>query len=116
MDIWIERASTVLVTLIASSGFWACFQHFFDKNNAERKMLLGLGYEKVMSMAAFYIQRGWIAQDEYKDFRKYLYEPYRALGGDGSAERNMKEVDKLPLRPNGWTEKDEAEFQAKQGG
>lgn len=116
MDIWFERVLTVLITLLASSGFWTYFQHRFDKKNAKTKMLLGLGYEKVMTMAAFYIKRGWIAQDEYRDFRKYLYEPYRALGGDGSAEHSMQGVDKLPLRPNGWTEEDEKQLKAQREG
>ncbi len=116
MDIWIERALTVLVTLIASSGFWAYFQRRFDKKDAKTRMIVGLGHDRIMFLAAHYIKRGWITQDEYEDLRKYLYDPYVELGGNGSAKRNMQEVDKLPIRPNGWTDEKEAELKAKMGG
>ena len=36
--------------------------------------------------------------DEYKDLDDYLFKPYIALGGNGSAEKMMKEVSKLPIR------------------
>lgn len=45
-----------------------------------------------------YIKRGWITKDEYEDLRDYLYKPYKELGGNGSAERIMLEVDKLEIR------------------
>lgn len=116
MDIWIERMLTVLVTLIASSGFWTYFQSRYSKKDARTRMIMGLGHDKIMSLAAHYIKRGWITQDEYEDLRKYLYDPYVELGGNGSAKRNMEEVNKLPIRPNGWTEEDEAKLKAKRMG
>jgi len=29
---------------------------------------------------------------------KYLYEPYKAAGGNGSAEKIMAELNKLPMK------------------
>lgn len=49
-------------------------------------------------MGMGYIQRGWITDDEYDDYRKLLYEPYKALGGNGVTERIMAEVASLPIR------------------
>ena len=38
--------------------------------------------------------------DEYDNLKNYLYEPYKKLGGNGTAERVMDEIDKLPITPN----------------
>ena len=44
------------------------------------------------------IQRGWITKDEFENLNDYLYRPYEELGGNGTAEKIMQEVRKLPLR------------------
>ena len=45
-----------------------------------------------------YIERGYITRDEYENLHDYLYVPYNKMGGNGSAERIMDEVKKLPIR------------------
>lgn len=50
-----------------------------------------------MHLGMVYIERGYITQDEYENLRVYLYEPYEKMGGNGSAKRVMREVDKLPV-------------------
>ena len=60
-------------------------------------MLLGLGHDRIVYLGGEYIERGCITQDEYKNLNDYLYQPYKALGGNGTAERTMLEVEKLPL-------------------
>ena len=45
-----------------------------------------------------YIQRGYINKDEYENLHDYLYLPYKKLGGNGTAEKIMKEVDRLSLK------------------
>lgn len=88
---------TILCTLLASAGFWAFVTKIMDKKSAKTKMILGLGHSAIMTNAMTYIKRGKITQSEYEDLRKYLYEPYKAMGGNGSAERLMREVDGLPI-------------------
>lgn len=41
--------------------------------------------------------RGYITIDEYEDLQKYLYSPYLTFGGNGMAEKVMKEVQELPI-------------------
>ena len=36
--------------------------------------------------------------DEYEDLIHYLYDPYVELGGNGSAEKVMQEIKKLPMK------------------
>lgn len=87
----------VLCTLIASSGFWALIMKFLDKKSAKTKMLLGLGHDRIMYLGMKYVENGQITQSEYENLNKYLYEPYKKMGGNGTAERLMREVDKLPI-------------------
>jgi hypothetical protein len=95
---WLPILVTSLAAVAASSGFWAYLQHKDVKRIQIDKLLLGLAYDKIVSMGMSYIERGWITQDEYEDYRKYLYEPYKILGGNGVTERVVAEVSNLPLR------------------
>lgn len=63
-----------------------------DLSNA----VMGLGHDKITYLAGKYIQRGGITQDEYQNLNDYLYKPYMKLGGNGTAKKNMEEVNKLP--------------------
>ena len=35
--------------------------------------------------------------DEYENLYEYLYKPYEAMGGNGSAKRIIEEVKKIPI-------------------
>lgn len=50
-----------------------------------------------MALGTAYLSRGYITIDEYEDLQKYLYSPYEAFGGNGMAEKVMKEVQELPI-------------------
>lgn len=91
---------TILCALITSAGFWALIMKIVDKRSAKSKIILGLGYKAIRDSAMEYIARGNMTQNEYEDLYKYLYRPYKDMGGDGSAERLMREVDKLPIVPD----------------
>lgn len=96
-----EMLITIVCSVTACSGFWAYVQHRADKKDAKTQMLIGLGHDRIISLGMFYLQRGdWITQDEYENLHEYLYKPYKELGGNGSAERIMKEVEKLHIRVN----------------
>lgn len=94
---WVQMLFTILITVIASSGFWAFMQKKTDKQNAGEAMLIGLGHDRILYLGMLYIERGCITQDEYESLNNYLYQPYSALGGNGSAKRIMEEVDRLPI-------------------
>lgn len=87
----------VLCTLLASGGFWALVTKLLDKKSAKAKMLLGLGHDRIMYLGMKYVEKGSITNSEYENLNKYLYEPYKKMGGNGTAERLMREVDKLPI-------------------
>lgn len=87
-----------VVSVAASSGFWAWLSKRDTAKTATSRLLLGLAYDKIVSLGMSYIDRGWISRDEYEDFQNYFYQPYKDAGGNGIAERIMLEVSHLPLR------------------
>jgi len=91
---------TVLLTLLASSGFWAFVIATIEKKSARNKMLLGLGHDRIIYLGMKYVEKGEITQGEYENLNKYLYEPYKKMGGNGTAERLMQEVNKLRIVPD----------------
>ena len=95
-----DVAIIILTTILASAGFWAFVSKFLDKKSAKSKMILGLGHKAIVDEAMCYIKRGSISRDEYEDLYKYLYKPYKEMGGNGTVERIMKEIDKLPISAN----------------
>ncbi len=104
METWVTMVITVVCSVLASSGFWAWLQARREKKDARTKMLLGLGHDRIVSLSMQYIERGWISQDEYEDLSKYLYLPYREMGGNGTAERLMKAIKDLPIHHVGYVQ------------
>jgi hypothetical protein len=97
MEQWVQMIVSVVIAVIASSGFWAFIQKLSDKKDVKTKMLIGLGHDRVMSLGLKYIDRGYITADEYENLYEYLYKPYEMMGGNGSAKRIMDEVKRLPI-------------------
>ncbi len=98
MELWLQLLLTNIFAVVASSGFWAYISSRDKKKDATTRLLMGLSYDKIVTLGMIYIQRGSITKDEYEDYRRYLYEPYQALGGNGVAEKIMADVSNLPLR------------------
>ena len=99
MEPWVQQIVVPLaVAMLTSSGLWALVSKRADKNDAERKMLVGLAHDRITHLGMAYLTRGYITQDEYENLNDYLYQPYEKMGGNGSAKRIMEEVRKLPIK------------------
>ena len=97
MEPWLHMVVTIVCAVIASSGFWAFIQRKNENKDVKSQMLIGLAHDRIIFLGMKYIERGWISQDEYENLRDYLYKPYEKLGGNGSAQKVMIEVNKLPI-------------------
>ncbi|MEM0531065.1 hypothetical protein WGC32_12085 [Zongyangia sp. HA2173] len=97
MEPWLQMVVTIVCAVIASSGFWAFIQRKNENKDVKSQMLIGLAHDRIIFLGMKYIERGWISQDEYENLRDYLYKPYEKLGGNGSAQKVMIEVNKLPI-------------------
>lgn len=98
----IQMVITIVCSVLASSGFWAYIQKRTEKNDVRTQMLIGLGHDRIISLGMQYIERGYITQDEYENLYDYLYKPYEAMGGNGSAKQVMEHVKKLPIRSSNY--------------
>lgn len=93
---------TIILAVFASSGFWLFVQTIYTsrkkKRSAEDRLLMGIGFSKIADLGMRYIERGWVTKDEYNDLDRYLFMPYKEMGGNGTAERIMEQVKKLPFK------------------
>lgn len=99
---------TVIGAIFASGGFWAFLTYMIqredNKDSAESQMLKGLGHDRICYLGAKYIKQGYITKDDYENLHDYLFEPYKNLGGNGTAEKVMREIDRLPFKEEGRNE------------
>ena len=94
---WKQTVLTVVLTLLGSAGFWGYLEAHRAKKDANTRLLVGIAHDRITYLGMKYVERGYITQDEFENLEVYLYEPYSAAGGNGSAKRVMEEVLKLPL-------------------
>lgn len=97
-----EFILTIIVATLASTGFWSLVLYKIQKRDENKdsltRLILGLAYREITELCIKYVQRGYITKDEYEDLIKYLFAPYKELGGDGTAEKLIDEVKKLPIK------------------
>lgn len=96
---WVQTVITAVVSVLASSGFWAFWSKKHGDASARTKLLVGLAHDRIMQSGRCYLDRKWISYDEYENLYDYLYRPYKELGGNGSAERMMEQLKDLPHNP-----------------
>ena len=96
----IELITTIGISVFSSSGFWLYVQNKLANKDDKSKMLLGLAHDRLISLGMEYVNRGWLTDDEYENYSKYLYGPYKKLGGNGTGDRIMRQVDGLKLYRN----------------
>lgn len=95
-----ELANPVVTTLLGSSGIWMWAKTRSDRNNSEDQLLLEVAKNQLTVLGRSYLERGYITMDEYEEYEAE-YKLYAALGGNGLAKRVFKQVDELPMMPNG---------------
>ena len=88
---------TVITAVFASTGFWAFVTGFLDRKSAQKELLVGLAHDRIIYLGGLYLERGSITRDEFENLNDYLYKPYHKLGGNGTAEKIMEDVKKLPI-------------------
>lgn len=90
----------VIVTLLGS-GVWSFLIEWIkiksEKQSAEKKMLLGLGYDVLFHRLSFYLERGYIEPDELQSV-DFVYRGYVALGGNGLIKAMYEKVMALPTQ------------------
>ena len=99
-----EMANPAVTALLGGSGIWAWAKTKADHNNNAAKLLLTVTRNQLIALGRGYIERGYIAMDEYEEYEAE-YQIYSALGGNGLARRLFEQVDELPMMPSGIDER-----------
>ena len=92
-----ELIITVAIAVLGSNGLWAFIQSRSTAKSARDRMILGLGHAEIFRQAEHYIRRGGITTEELEDLNKYLFKPYKEMGGNGTAETIVKKCGELPI-------------------
>lgn len=70
-------------------------QRTHDQLKTQGTAIAGLEHDRIIHIGKGYIQQGHISLEDYDDIKKYLYDPYKALGGNGTAEDVMDRLKSL---------------------
>ena len=84
--------------IFASQGFWSWLIAKNKSKSNESKLLMGIGYSKIIDLCEKHIANGYITTRELHELEHYLYEPYRDMGGNGTVEVLMENVRDLPVK------------------
>lgn len=68
-----------------------------EENDLIKRMVMGSLYGRTKYLGEQYIKKGYISMQEYSDWIKYLYQPYKDAGGDGTIDKIAAEINKLPV-------------------
>ena len=108
---------TLLIGIFGSTGFWTYRTAKREKNSEVYKkiddieikvdgyiekmqqMMMGQTYVNIVRTCEYWIERGWVEQDDIRDLEHYMYDPYREWGGNGTAERLFNRACQLPNKP-----------------
>ena len=89
---------TLVVAVFGSTGFWTLISNIGKTKSAEKRLLMGIAYDKIIYQCEKYIGMGYIPTEEFNELNKYLFEPYKNMGGNGTAAKLMVEVTNLPTK------------------
>jgi hypothetical protein len=97
-EVWVRVFMIIFGSTMGSTGMWSFLRSRDTKRAATTRLMMGMARETITTHGKAYIERGYITVEEYDELDKYFYKPYTALGGNGTAERIMAEVSRLPFR------------------
>lgn len=92
----------VVLAIFGSTGLWSLLTYLVQRRDkkvsAEGKMLRGLAHDRICFLGEEYLKQGSISRDEFENLYDYLYLPYKELGGNGTAEKVIEDVKRLPIK------------------
>lgn len=92
-----EIIIAITTSILASSGLWA-----FITTKMNRKSALEYGVKALLHDRIYYecekrLKQDSITREDYENLQ-YLYKPYKELGGNGTCEKLMHDVNLLPIK------------------
>lgn len=100
-----DTLTTIIITIIASSGFWTLLSTLITSKGKWRKTIersiVGVLHNIILSEGQNYLDKGYITFEELRDFNDYLAQPYEDFGGNGGGKDMIKLVRHLEVRQRG---------------
>ncbi len=94
----IEILVTCVIAIFGSTGFWTWLQSRSREKDDVSKLIMGIGYSKIIDLCEKYIANGSITAREFHELEHYLYEPYHNMGGNGTVQALFEQVKELPIK------------------
>lgn len=93
---------TIISSVLASSGLWACIQNFFIKRN-ENKSAVAIALQcllrdKIIQSERLYKSLGYCDSDEKTNI-EHMFKAYENLGGNDVAHKAYLSILELPSEP-----------------
>ena len=99
-EVWVRVITIIVGATLGSGGFWAFLRKKDSRRDARERLMMGIAYGQLVTLGLEYIRRDSVTHVEFNDYVKYLYQPYKELGGNGGAERLMRRLETLPFGPH----------------
>lgn len=97
-EVWVRVILIIFGSTMGSTGMWSFVRSRDTRRSQTTALMMGMARETITTHGMAYIERGYVTKEEYDELDKYFFKPYKALGGNGTAERIMAEVSHLPFR------------------
>ena len=107
---WINEWAGLLMSLVVAVGFFCKpIRDWFRKKIIEpderqdeiialfKEAVLAILHNQIYDLCRLYLERGYMETGECKNL-EHLYEPYSALGGNGTGKKLFDKCMELPIR------------------
>lgn len=94
----------IFAGFMGCTGFWSWLENRKSNKDVNTQILLGLGHDRICYLGKQYIKRGYITPEEHDNLFNYLWTPYSAGGGNGSAAEIVRRVTLLPVQEHSQTQ------------
>ena len=92
-----EILIAIVSSIFASSGLWAFILAKSNKKTSLEDGVKALLHDRIYSECEKRLKQEYISRDDYENLQ-YLYKPYKDLGGNGTCERLITELNKIPIK------------------
>lgn len=92
-----EIIIAITTSILASSGLWAFITTKMNRKSALEDGVKALLHDRIYYECEKRLKQDSITREDYENLQ-YLYKPYRELGGNGTCEKLMHDVNLLPIK------------------
>lgn len=92
--------TALIIAIIGSNGLWTMIMYLVKRHGQKdpaTRLLLGIAHDRLHYLCEKALERGYTSEGEMDDIVQ-IYDPYTALGGNGTGKQIYERYIKLPIR------------------